>query len=1105
MDNNEPSPDKKTANDNKVILLKSTENTQIPLYVGIGASAGGLEAIQAFFQNMPRYSPMAFIVIQHLSPDYKSLMVELLSKKTKIPVQRAEDGIVVEPNTVYLIPPKKNLRIFHGKLLLSEQDHSRGINLPIDIFFHSLAEDQGERAVGIILSGTGSDGMRGIRAIKEQGGMVMVQKEQSAKFDGMPRAAISTGLTDFILPPEDMPEQLNSYLKHPYVTKNDRSPSIIEDENGLTRIFSMLRERFKVDFTYYKPSTVTRRIERRMTVNQIVDINDYAIFAMNTPSEISTLYRELLIGVTSFFRDPEAYKTLAEKWLPEIMDDHDQHELRFWVSACSTGEEAYSIAIAVRECMEKLGITKDIKIFATDIDRDAIARAGTGIYPESIVADISTNLLSKYFYRRDENFHIVRNIREMVVFAQHNIIKDPPFTQIDLVTCRNLLIYLQPVLQRKVLGMINFSLRPGGLLMLGLSETVGETGELFELLDSRQKIYRSKGKSNGIFNRNDYLAAGVSTRKGRHDQVLKGRNAPRPADEERTLQRFVDALSGDFIPLSIVVNDQMELKHSIGDSSGFFRLPSGRPVNDISKMAAKELAIPLSTGIQKVFRTSRSHVFSNIQVRGLGHIQSIKMTIKPVPGKTGQEPLVAVMIEGMAPVKSVEEGNGTSNYDLGSEAEQYLRDMENELQFTRENLQATIEELETANEELQATNEELLASNEELQSTNEELQSTNEELHTVNVEYQNKIIELTELNNDVENLLNSSNVGKLLLDDNMEIRRFSTGIRSIFKVLESDVGRPLTHLTHKLVNADPLELVKTVAATKQIIEKEVQTEDGQWHLMRILPYQIGPDVYSGTVLSFINISELKDYRDELEEKNRQYRDAQEIGQFGTWEMDHLSKRLHWSEKTFDIFEMTPATFDGTYSAFLKRVHPDDRIPLDREINESVKANTPFNTVYRLMFEDGRIKFINAICKTEYDKVGNPVRSLGTVQDITSQKQLETFLHIAEDEKALILDNISEAIVHLNLDRKIKWLNKSAADMMGGKPDDFIGQECPAAWCLLEEACEQCPFAQALKTRRSAQSIVEDEQGHKWRIQANPINDPNGELIGVVEMRYLNKT
>lgn len=1092
---------KKNSSSKKIIPINSHDETPIPLYVGIGASAGGLEAIQAFFQNMPPYSPLAFIVIQHLSPDYKSLMVELLSKKTKMPVKRAEDGMTVEANTVYLIPPKKNLRIFHGKLLLSEQDYSRGINLPIDIFFHSLAEDQGEHAVGIILSGTGSDGMRGIRAIKEQGGLVMVQKEQSAKFDGMPRSAISTGLADFVLPPEDMPDQLNSYVKHPYVTKSDRSPSIMEDENGLTRIFSMLRDRYKVDFTYYKPSTVTRRIERRMTVNQIVDINDYATFSMNTPAEISTLYRELLIGVTSFFRDLEAYQTLTDKWLPKIMDDPDQHELRFWVSACSTGEEAYSIAISARECMERLGITKDIKIFATDIDRDAIARAGTGIYPESIAADISTRLLSKYFYHKDENFHIVRNIREMVVFAQHNIVKDPPFTQIDLVTCRNLLIYLQPVLQRKVMGMINFSLRPGGLLMLGLSETVGETGELFELLDSKQKIYRSKGKS-GIFDRNGFLATGSPIRHTQHEKVLRGRDFPRlSADEDRTLQRFVDALCGDYIPLSIVVNDHLELRHIIGDTTGFFRLPSGRPVNDISKLATKELSIPLSTGIQKVFRTRKSHVFSNIQVHGLGHIQSIKMTIKPVPGKTGQEALVAVMIEEMAPAQNLDEDNETSTYDLGNEAEQYIRDMENELQFTRENLQATIEELETANEELQATNEELLASNEELQSTNEELQSTNEELHTVNVEYQNKIIELTELNNDVENLLTSSEVGKLLLDDNMEIRRFSNHINEIFKVLDSDIGRPLTHLTHKLVNADPLKLVETVAKTKQIIEKEVLTEDGSWYFMRVLPYQVGPDVYSGTVMTFIDITELRKNRNELADKEKKYHDAQEIGQFGSWEFDHLSNELNLSSMTLGIFKMDNTTFDGSFTAFLNLVHPDDREQIDRDFKESINTKKPFNSVCRLLFEDGSMKSINAICITEYDQSGEPTRTVGTVQDITMQKQLETSLKIAEDEKALIMDNISEVIIHLDLDRKIKWLNKAAAEMMGSNQQDLIGQECLASWCLTGPDCNNCPFTRTLESRKITQSIVEDAKGQKWKVQANPIIDPNGVLIGVVEMRH----
>ena len=468
----------------------------VPSYcIGIGASAGGLEAIETFFTHMQADSGFAFVVVQHLSPDYKSLMVELLSKKTAMQVLRAEDGMVVEANKVYLIPPKKNLTIFHGKLLLDEQDYSRGLNLPIDIFLRSLAEDQAEKAVGIILSGTGSDGMRGTRTIKENGGMIMVQSEDSAKFDGMPRSAISTGLADFVLPPEDMPKQLLAFAKHPFTAKTERAEALLSDEDGLTRIFALLREKSKVDFTYYKPTTVTRRIERRMSVNQFDNIRDYVSYLQEYPGEIMALYRELLIGVTSFFRDQEAFNLLGEKWLPELIENSSNREIRFWVSGCSTGEEAYTFAILARECMERIGKYFDVKIFATDVDKDAILRAGAGVYPASIAADLSPRLLAKYFYNRDDNFQIARNIREMVVFAQHNLIKDPPFTNIDLVSCRNLLIYLQPVLQKKVMDLINFSLNPKGLLVLGTSETIGDMTNHFEPLSQKLKIYRSTGRA----------------------------------------------------------------------------------------------------------------------------------------------------------------------------------------------------------------------------------------------------------------------------------------------------------------------------------------------------------------------------------------------------------------------------------------------------------------------------------------------------------------------------------------------------------------------------------------------------------------------------------
>lgn len=835
-------------------------------YVAVGASAGGLEAIEFFFSHMPPNSGLGFVVIQHLSPDYKSLMVELLSKKTPMPVHRAEDGMRVLPDHVYLIPPKKNLTIFHGKLLLSEQDHSKGINLPIDVFLRSLAEDQGEKAMAIILSGTGSDGTRGVRTIKEYGGMVMVQDEESAKFNGMPRAAISTGLADFVLPPDQMPAQLLSFVKHPYITKVERSETLLSDEQGLTRVFAMLREKCKVDFTFYKPSTVTRRIERRMTINQTDEIQDYVKFLSNNPGEVVALYRELLIGVTNFFRDPMVFERLEQHGLPEIISNASGREIRFWVAGCSTGEEAYSLAILTRDCMETLGITRDVKIFATDIDRDAIHYAANGVYPESIAADLSPRLLAKYFYRREDSFQIARTIREMVVFAQHNLIKDPPFTNISLISCRNLLIYLQPILQRKVLEFFNFSLNADGILLLGTSETTGEMADYFEALDPKWKLYRSKGRLKPLADASHLLSMTDLRSRDLRGQFVGARRTPRFSEEERMLERFLDAVARDYIPLTVIVNAHLEVLHVLGDVGDYLKLPSGKVVNDISKMAAKELAIPLATGIQKVFRQRQELRFSNIRLSHEGGFRLVELRIRPLPEKRGQEPLVAVLIGEIKKVEPTDSDSGIQSYDLSGAAEERLRDLEQDLQFTRENLQATIEELETSNEELQATNEELLASNEELQSTNEELQSTNEELFTVNTEYQTKIIELTEVNNDVDNLLCASQIGQLLLDENLEVRRFSPKIAGIFKLLASDVGRPITHISHYLVDCDPIQAVRRVQATNQMLEQEVRTQLGRWHLMRVAPYIVGPKAFSGTVLSFVDITQFKETQMALAEK-----------------------------------------------------------------------------------------------------------------------------------------------------------------------------------------------------------------------------------------------
>ncbi len=837
-----------------------------PAVVGIGASAGGLEAIEAFFKTMPVDSGLAFVVIQHLSPDHKSLMVELLSRKTDIPVQRAEDGMVVQPNHIYLIPPKKTLTIFHGKLLLAEQLPRDGVNLPVDIFFRSLAEDQGERAVGVVLSGTGSDGTRGVRAIKEWGGLVMVQDETTARFDGMPRAAASTGVADFVLPPGEMAQQLIAWLRHPYSTRQDRQPPALTDETGLTRLFSLLRARTRVDFTYYKPTTVARRIERRIAVTQVADLDAYVRYVEQTPAEVSALYRELLIGVTCFFRDPTVMELLQEKVLPELFERCGERELRFWVAGCSTGEEAYTLAILAREVMDRLGIARHLKIFATDVDRDAVARAGTGVYPESIAADLTPALLAKYFYRHGDTYRVARTLREMVVFAQHNIVNDPPFTRIDLLSCRNLLIYLQANLQQRAIEMFSFSLRPGGILLLGTSETVGDMEVRFETVDRKARIYRSLGKET---DRHPEADDRVVPR----DQarlplaVASGVRFARPAgraDQERLLTRLVDVLASSYVPLTAVVNEHLEVVYTVGDPRGVFSLPSGRAVYDVSKMVSRELGIPLTTGIQKTFRTGEELVYTNVRLRDADGARTIRLRMRPLPGRKSDEPLVVVFFEPATEIINGPAPEAMAEFRLDEDTSQRLQDLEQELQFTRENLQATIEELETSNEELQATNEELLASNEELQSTNEELQSTNEELHTVNAEYQNKIIELTEAQNDVENLLHSTRIGTLILDEDLCVRRFSPQAASGFHIIESDIGRPLTHLAHRLVGLDPVAAAREVQRTGHAFEREVQGDDGRWFLTRILPYHVGPQAFAGVIVTLIDVTQLRDTRARVE-------------------------------------------------------------------------------------------------------------------------------------------------------------------------------------------------------------------------------------------------
>lgn len=1007
-------------------------------YVSIGASAGGLEAIESFFKNMSYDSGMAFVVIQHLSPDYKSLMVELLSKHTQMKVCRAEDNMLVEANIVYLIPPKKNMTIFHGRLMLSDQDVIRGINLPIDIFMKSLAEDQGEKSIGIILSGTGSDGMRGIRLIKEHGGMVMVQSEESAKFDGMPKSAISTGMPDFILTPEEMPEKLLAFIKYPNITKKED----IDTDEDLTRIFALLRDKNGVDFTYYKPSTVLRRIERRMTVNQFLSIKDYAAYMMRNQREVSTLFKELLIGVTNFFRDKDAFDILNTVAITKVLKDKEidgDDEIRAWVAGCSTGEEAYSMAISFLENMEKLGIKKRLKIFATDVDADAIVYAGNGTYPESVVADIPANILAKYFTKKDNTYIINRTVRELVVFAQQNIIKDPPFTKMDMISCRNLLIYLQPVLQRKVLEMFSFALNHGGFLFLGSSETIGDLSDCFEMVSPKWKMFVAKNRRKTISSEREGLMIGSSPVRLSSVRLDAAAYPSKFYENEKMYERLLDVIADDYVQMIIVVNEQLELIHSVGKTESFLKFPPGRMTSDITKLIPKDLAIPLATGLQKCLKSREEVRYSNININLNGENEQFRMRIRLLPMKKGKEPLISIFLE-KASRAEAQESSSTNivSYDVGKEAESRIADLEFDLQMTKESLQATIEELETSNEELQATNEELLASNEELQSTNEELQSVNEELYTVNTEYQNKITELMELNNDLDNLLNTTQIGTLFLDENLRIRKFTPLVSSIFRIIDGDIGRNLSDINHNILNFNIYNFVRECQEENRIREKEIITVSGKWFLMRAVPYHIAPMIYSGLTITFIGIDDVKKMQLELDMAKEQHISTEIMAKLGTWEWDIHTNVMAWSN-TESIFGVVQDEFENTYEAFLEFLDPQDNCIIEDALKTALKNGKEFECRHRIITKVGDRKWIQEFGKVYYDDRGVPLKISGIAHDITLNLNMQSELDKSKATVEKILEAVPVAIGSVK-GNTFLLCNNVMKDMTGYFSCELAGKE-----------------------------------------------------------------
>ena len=840
----------------------------VPLpIVGIGASAGGLEALELFLSRVPQNSGLAFVIVQHLDPTRQGIMPELLQRATAMKVVQVKDRTKVQPDCVYVIPPNKDMSILHGVLHLLEPVTPRGLRLPIDFFLRSLAQDQQEHSIGVILSGMGSDGTLGLRAIKEKAGVVLVQDPATAKFNGMPRSAMEAGLADIVAPVEELPGRILAYLQRTPLVHTAEPALEDKTQSALEKAIVLLRAHTGHDFSLYKKNTFYRRIERRMGIHQIDRIADYIRYLQENSQELDLLFKELLIGVTSFFRDSAAWEELRESVIPALLASRPAGQaLRAWVPGCSTGEEAYSLAMVFKEAMGKLKPAKNftLNVFATDLDKDAIDKARAGIYPANITADVSPERLNRFFIQVEHGYRVATEIREMVVFAPQSLILDPPFTKLDLLSCRNLMIYLKAEMQKKLIPLFHYSLRPGGILFLGSAETVGSFTDLFESLGRKTRLYR-RTESATPTEPIDFPSA--FTRR-----LPAGTEIPGETKTPHSLQSFADKLVLDHYSWpAVLVNDKGNIVYVSGRTGDYLEPAAGKANWNIFAMAREGLRHELTETFQKVLQQSHPVVLKGLRLESKHGDHFVNLTVQRLAEPEPLRGLVMIVFaEAPAPLETQAPGGSRKGPDHGArrtELEQKYQQVCLELQTTREEMQSSQEELRSTNEEMQSTYEELQSTNEELTTSKEEMQSLNEELQTVNTELQARVDELSRSNNDMKNLLNSTEIATLFLDNDLKVRRFTTQATKIIKLIASDVGRPITDLASDLLYPELTTDARDVLQKLGIAEKPITARDGRWFTVRIMPYRTLDDRIDGVVITFADITTAKALEAQLREKH----------------------------------------------------------------------------------------------------------------------------------------------------------------------------------------------------------------------------------------------
>ncbi len=838
--------------------------------IGIGASAGGLEALVQFLAHVPKDSGMAYVIVQHLDPTQKSMMPELLQRATSMKVMQVKDRTKALPNCVYVIPPNSDMSILRGVLHLLAPVEMRGLRLPIDFFFRSLAEDQREHSIGIILSGMGSDGTLGLRAIKEKAGVVLVQDPTTAKFDAMPRSVIDAGLADIVASAEDLPDKLIAYRRHlPHLAKSELHLDE-KVQSALEKIVILLRAHSGHDFTLYRRSTLYRRVERRMGIHQVGKISGYVRYLQENPQELGILFKELLIGVTNFFRDKAAWEQLSTKAIPLLLKDRPAGTtLRAWVAGCSTGEEAYSLAMTFQETLKHLKSTDNfsLQIYATDLDKDAIDKARLGLFPENIIADVSPARLTRFFVKEEGGYRVNKEIRSMVVFAPQNLIMDPPFTKLDILSCRNLLIYLTPELQKKLFPLFHYSLNPGGILFLGSAESIGNFTHLFTALSLKERIFQCNATAMQGSHL-DFPAVFMPAHKDTHENLGSSRN------QAPSLQSLADQmLQKRYAPPAVLVNEHGDILYISGRTGKFLEPAAGKANWNVIAMAHDGLRNELSSAMQKVIRKKGTVTVRGIKLGPQASSQSVDIMVQSV-----EEPkelfgmILIVFTESVIPAEPhPDRTKGKTTATSGArqrELQNELKHARDEVQAGREEMQTSQEELKSMNEELQSTNEELQSTNEELMTSKEEMQSLNEELQTVNAELQAKLDELSGTNNDMKNLLNSTDIATVFLDNDLHVRRFTLQAKTIIKFIATDVGRPITDLASDLLYPELVKDAHEVLRTLVFSERSIATQNGRWFTVRIMPYRTVDNRIDGVVITFADITSAKKTEADLREQHR---------------------------------------------------------------------------------------------------------------------------------------------------------------------------------------------------------------------------------------------